>query len=273
MPLNKFYKLKGVFYSMKFIRFAVNSETVTGVLEDGMIKEIKGDMFESWTYTGQIFAPHTVKLLAPLEPNQIIGIGANYVSKAEELPNELPEIPVFFYKPTSSVIGPEEEIVIPAGIEQVKFESELAVIIGKEAKNIPEEEILDYVFGYTVGNDVTAPQFFHKDGHWTVGKSFDTFTPLGPVIETDLDPYHVYVEASLNDVEKQNSSTELMIFPIGKMISYLTNVLTLKPGDVILTGSPVGAEFVRSGDVIECTIKEIGTLKNTFVSSKERIKS
>ena len=212
-------------------------------------------------------------LLAPVEPNQIIGIGANYVSKKADLPSELPEIPVFFFKPTSSVIGPEADIVIPEGIDQVKFESELAIVIGKEAKNVPESEVLDYVFGYTVGNDVTAPQFFHQDGHWTIGKSFDTFTPLGPVIETELDPFQVNVEAKLNGVEKQNSETELMIIPIRKMISYLSTVMTLKPGDVILTGSPVGAEFVGAGEVIECEIKEIGTLRNTFVAAKVGAKS
>lgn len=142
--------------------------------------------------------------------------------------------------------------------------------MGKTAKNVPEDEVLDYVFGYTVGNDVTAPQFFHQDGHWTIGKSFDTFTPLGPVIETELDPLAVKVEARLNGIEKQNSATELMIIPIKRMVSYLTKVMTLQPGDVILTGSPVGAEFVNAGDVIECEIKGIGTLRNSFVMAKER---
>jgi 2-keto-4-pentenoate hydratase/2-oxohepta-3-ene-1,7-dioic acid hydratase in catechol pathway len=255
---------------MKFTRFTINSEVHSGVIQDGNIKEVRGSIFKDWEYTGKTFKESEVKLLAPFEPNQIIGIGANYVSKVEELPNELPEIPVFFFKPTSSVIGPEDEIVIPAGIEQVKFESELAVVIGKEAKNVPESDVLDYVFGYTIGNDVTAPQFFHSDGHWTIGKSFDTFTPLGPVIETELDSFNVTVEARLNNVEKQNSQTELMIVPIRRMISYLTNVMTLKPGDVILTGSPVGAEMVQTGDIIECEIKEIGTLKNTFTTTKER---
>jgi 2-keto-4-pentenoate hydratase/2-oxohepta-3-ene-1,7-dioic acid hydratase in catechol pathway len=258
---------------MKFSRFTVNSQVYTGVIKEGVIREIRGDMFGDWEYTGTTFPQSEGKLLAPLEPNQIIGIGANYVSKLEDLPGELPEIPVFFFKPTSSVIGPEEEIVIPEGIEQVKFESELAIVIGKEAKNVPESEVLDYVFGYTIGNDVTAPQYFHQDGHWTIGKSFDTFTPLGPVIETELDPFNVHVEARLNDVEKQNSATELMIIPIRKMISYLTNVMTLKPGDVILTGSPVGAELVGAGDVIECEIKEIGTLRNTFAAARETAKT
>jgi 2-keto-4-pentenoate hydratase/2-oxohepta-3-ene-1,7-dioic acid hydratase in catechol pathway len=254
---------------MKFTRFTTGFSIHTGVITEDAIREIEGDIFGEWEYTGNTFLAADVTLLAPLEPNQIIGIGANYVSKLEDRPSVLPEIPVFFFKPTSSVIGPGEEIIIPKGIEQVKFESELAIVIGKEAKNVPESEVLDYVFGYTVGNDVTAPQFFHQDGHWTIGKSFDTFTPLGPVIETELDPFSVKVEAKLNDVEKQNSATELMIIPIRRMISYLTNVMTLKPGDVVLTGSPVGAEFVSAGDVIECEIKEIGSLRNSFVTAKE----
>jgi 2-keto-4-pentenoate hydratase/2-oxohepta-3-ene-1,7-dioic acid hydratase in catechol pathway len=258
---------------MKIVRFAVGHDIYTGVLSDNEIREIKGDLFGDWEYTGQRFSMDHVKLLAPLKPNQIIGIGANFVSKIEDLPENLPDIPVFFFKPTSSVIGPDEEIVIPLGIEEVKFESELAVIIGKEAKHVAESDVLDYVFGYTIGNDVTAPQFFHENGHWTIGKSFDTFTPLGPVIETELDPFKVRVKAELNGEEKQNSGMDLMIIPIRKMISYLSYVMTLKPGDVILTGSPVGAEFVKAGDIIECKIDEIGTLRNTFVTAKETIKT
>lgn len=254
---------------MKFARFTDGSSNYSGVIEKDVISEIQGDIFGAWEYTGKTFTKDNVTLLAPLVPNQIIGIGANYVSKLEDRPSIPPEIPVFFIKPTSSVIGPEEEIIIPEGDEQVKFESELAIVIGKKAKNVPESVVLDYVFGYTVGNDVTAPQFFHQDGHWTIGKSFDTFTPLGPVIEKDLDPFSVRVEAKVNDVEKQNSGTELMIIPIRTILSYLTNVMTLNPGDVILTGSPVGADFVCSRDVIECKIKEIGTLRNTFVTVNE----
>lgn len=251
---------------MKFIRFNADSTNHLGVLEGEEIKEIMGNIFSDWEYTGNAFSKSEVKLIAPLEPNQIIGIGANYVSSIEELPSEIPEIPVFFFKPTSSVIGPEDEIVIPEGCQEVKFESELAVVIGKEAKNIPEADVFDYVFGYTIGNDVTAPAFFHEAGHWTIGKSFDTFSPLGPVIETELDPSKVKVKAVLNGKEKQNSGTELMIISIEKMISYLSKVMTLQPGDVILTGSPVGAEFVGAEDVIECIIEEIGVLRNSFVS-------
>ncbi|MCM3569254.1 fumarylacetoacetate hydrolase family protein [Neobacillus mesonae] len=253
---------------MKFARFSANGKISLGVLDKGTIREIDGDIFGEWNYTGNEFYKDQVRFLAPLKPNQIIGIGANYVAQVEDLPEELPDIPVFFLKPISSVIGPDEKIVIPNEISQVKFESELAVVIGKEVKNVPESDVLDYVFGYTVGNDVTAPQFFHPNGHWTIGKSFDTFTPLGPVIETDLDPHQIRVEARLNGVEKQNSGTELMIVPLRKMVSYLTYVMTLQPGDVILTGSPLGAEMVDAEDSIECEIKEIGTLKNTFIHER-----
>lgn len=267
--LNENHRLKGS-KTMKITRFCYDLSIHIGAITENIIMEITGDIFGDWEFTGKTFSAEEVRLLPPLKPNQIIGIGANYVSKLEDKPSEFPEIPVFFFKPTSSVIGPDEEIIIPKGIEQVKFESELAIIIGKEAKNVTESNVLDYVFGYTVANDVTAPQFFHEDGHWTIGKSFDTFTPLGPVIETEMDPFSIKVESRLNDVEKQNSSTELMIIPIRRMISYLTSVMTLKPGDVILTGSPVGAELVGAGDVIECRINEIGTLRNTFVKAKER---
>lgn len=256
---------------MKFVRFSIDNETQTGVLVDRTIKVVNGNIFSNWDYSDSTYQLDEVKLVAPLEPKHIIGIGANFVTKVEELPEELPKIPVFFFKPTTSVIGPDDEIVVPERIDEVKFESELAVIIGKEAKGVAEEDVLDYVFGYTIGNDVTASQFFHEAGHWTVGKAFDTFTPLGPIIETELDPFQVRVEAYLNGEEKQNSSTELMIVPIKKMISYLSNVMTLQPGDVILTGSPVGAEMVGEGNVIECKIDGIGTLKNTFVKAKNRV--
>lgn len=251
---------------MKFARFTSGtSEILTGVVTEEGIKEIKGDIFTEWEYTGKIFSGAQVKLAAPLQPNQIIGIGANYVAKPEDLPETLPEIPVFFFKPVSSVIGPDEQIVIPEAIDEVKFESELAVVIGKQARSVPETEVPDYVFGYTIGNDVTAPQYFHKDGHWTVGKSFDTFTPLGPVIETELDPLAVNVQAFHNKVKKQDSPTRLMIVSVTRMISYLSHVMTLKPGDVILTGSPLGAEFLKEGDTIECKIDQIGVLRNTAV--------
>jgi 2-keto-4-pentenoate hydratase/2-oxohepta-3-ene-1,7-dioic acid hydratase in catechol pathway len=255
---------------MKFARFqARGEETIrAGVVVDETIQEINGDIFSEWDYTSRNYSLDQVKLLAPLKPNQVIGIGANYVASKEELPKPIPEIPVFFFKPLSSVVGPEEQIEIPDGIEEVKFESELAVVIGKKVRNISESEVLNAIFGYTIGNDVTAPQFFRQDGHWMVGKSFDTFTPLGPFIETDFDPSTARIQAYQNGEKKQDSTTNLMIVPIPYMISYLSRVMTLMPGDVILTGSPVGAEFLKNNDLIECKIDGIGALQNKAIKVK-----
>ncbi|MFD1039338.1 fumarylacetoacetate hydrolase family protein [Virgibacillus byunsanensis] len=247
---------------MKFSRFIINDKIKYGIVERNLIRVISGDLYGDWEYTSEEYSVDQVKLLTPIIPNQIIGIGRNYVTNIDEKPSVLPEIPVFFMKPTSSIIGPNDDIFLPKTIDKVKFESELAVIIGKEAKNIAEDEVLHYIFGYTVSNDVTAPQFFHEDGHWMVGKSFDTFTPLGPYVVTDINPFKVKVKARVNNIEKQNSGTDLMIFSINKMVSYLSEVMTLKQGDIILTGSPVGAELVITGDIVECEIEEIGKLNN-----------
>lgn len=256
---------------MKFGRFVLNDDQTIkrGVFEGTVVMEITGDMFGKWDYTGREYSVIDVRRMAPIEPKHIIGIGANFVSHKDELPETLPEIPVFFYKPTSSVIGHNSPIIIPQNIDEVKFEAELAVVIGSETRKISKEDALDAVFGYTIGNDVTAPQFFHEDGHWMIGKSFNTFTPLGPVIETELDLASIRIQSFLNCEKKQDSPLNLMIFSIQDMIAYLSNIMTLQPGDVILTGSPVGAEFLKQGDVIECHIDGIGSLSNTVRTYKE----
>lgn len=249
---------------MKFARFKKQAEEtiIQGVVTDNGIQQIEGDIFSEWKHTEIIHKLEQIELLAPLEPRHVIGIGANYVGKVEDLPSDLPDIPVFFYKPVSSVIGSRKPIIIPNRIDEVKFESELAVVIGKRTSNIAEDEVTEHIFGYTVGNDVTAPKFFHEAGHWTIGKSFDTFTPLGPYIETEIDPDKVTVEAYLNGDKKQDSTTTLMIFSMRKMVAYLSSVMTLEQGDVILTGSPLGAEMMKDGDDIVCEIAGIGELRN-----------
>lgn len=250
---------------MKFVRFSLpeNENRMSyGVLTAVGIKEIIGDLFGEWEWSGNVFSPEKVRLHAPLSPRQIIGIGANFVEKKADLPAEPPELPVFFLKPVSSVIAAESEIVIPEGANAVKFEAELAVIIGKTCKNKAPDEVEEFIFGYTVANDITAPDFFHSDGHWTLGKSFDTFTPLGPVIETSLVPENVRIRSYLNGQEKQNSPASYMIMTAKSIVSYLSHHMTLAAGDVILTGSPAGAGFLRNGDEIVCEIEEIGVLKN-----------
>ncbi|RYG73225.1 FAA hydrolase family protein [Lentibacillus lipolyticus] len=242
------------------------------MVTDFGIQQIEGDLFADWDIARGIYQPDQIELLEPLTPRHVIGIGANYVSKPSELPAEAPDLPVFFYKPVSSVIGSGEPIVMPNEIKEVKFESELAVVMGKTASSIAEHEVTDYIFGYTVANDVTAPQYFHEDGHWMVGKSFDTFTPLGPCIETEFDPDSASVEAYLNGEKKQDGLTTNMIVSMRKMIAYLSGVMTLNPGDVILTGSPLGAEMMKDGDEITCNIAGIGELHNP-VKQKANVRS
>lgn len=251
---------------MKFVRFKdKESSTIrSGVLEDkNTIKEIKGEPVGTWEFTETLYKLEDVTLVSPLLPKSIIGIGKNYLAPGETRPDKLPSIPVLFYKPITSVIGPEDHIILPPTVDEVKFESELAVVIGKEAKNIAKEDVYDHIFGYTVGNDVTAFSLFHPDGHWTVGKAADTFTPLGPVLVTKLDLTQIRIRSQLNGVDKQNSGLDNIIVDIPEMISYISQFATLQPGDVILTGAPAGAEFMKNGDMIECTIDGIGTLRNT----------
>ncbi|TBL70788.1 fumarylacetoacetate hydrolase family protein [Paenibacillus thalictri] len=249
---------------MKFARFVAKGHDtpVTAIVQGDELHVIEGCMFDQWQRSGEIVPLSEAKLLAPLVPTSIIGIGKNYIAPGEQKPEKLPDIPVLFYKPVSSVIGPGEAIIIPNGLDEVKFESELAVVIGRAARNVSEEEALDYVFGYTVGNDVTAPQLFHPEGHWLVGKSADTFTPLGPVIETELNPDQVVIQATHNGILKQNSPIDLIIVSVRYLISYLSRYMTLQPGDVILTGSPAGAVMMEQGDTIECAIEGIGVLQN-----------
>ncbi|MDF2959284.1 MAG: ureidoglycolate lyase [Paenibacillus sp.] len=254
---------------MKFARFQdKNTGTVkSAVLREQTLYEIEGDLFDGWKYTGPSNQLSEVTLLPPLKPRSVIGVGANYIAQGGTKPEQLPEIPVFFTKPLSSVIGTGEPIVIPSGIGEVKFESELAVVIGRTARHVSEQDALNYVFGYTIANDVTAPQFFHPNGHWMVGKSFDSFTPLGPYLETELDLDTIRVQAVHNGRQKQDSGLDLIILTVPFLISYLSRVMTLQPGDVILSGSPAGAEFMKAGDVIDCIIDEIGVLHNPVVSA------
>ncbi|MDB5084389.1 MAG: ureidoglycolate lyase [Bacilli bacterium] len=248
---------------MKFARFSLHSEQVvrSGILQNNQLYEISGDMMNEWGYTGQVYEEREVKLAAPLCPNQIIGIGLNYVP-----PGETPEwqqtMPVFFFKPVSSVIGPNDEIVLPKDLTEAKFEAEIAVVIGKAAFQVEPEDALNYVFGYTVGNDLTAPHYFHPNGHWTLGKVSPTFTPLGPFIETELALHEAVVRSGLNEKRKQDSPTSLMIVSIPHIISYLSQLMLLQPGDVLLSGAPAGADFLRRGDTIECSVEGIGKLRN-----------
>ncbi|MUK87516.1 DUF2437 domain-containing protein [Ornithinibacillus sp. L9] len=254
---------------MKYVRFKQGETDKYGVLKEEEIIVLTGSPLNGdSTQTDEKVNIEEVRLISPLVPNEIIGIGANFFADEKDRPEWLPDTPIFFSKPKHSVIGTGDSIELPPGVESVKFESEIAVIIGKQARNIDESDYLDYIFGITVANDVTSPDYFREDGHWFVGKSFPSFTPLGPVIETDVKLENVMIQSYVNGKPFQNSPTSHMIISIPQMITYLSQVTVLNPGDVILTGSPVGADFVKAGDVVSCTVTGVSTLENPVIQSK-----
>ncbi len=260
---------------MKIARFCAGDQKVRyGVVHGSHLNTISGDMFGDFIETDEIYDLSTVKLLAPVVPENILCFGRNYKAHAEEGGDDIPKSPLLFIKATSCLADPEEKIVIPRiAPEQVDYESELAVIIGKKCRDVSEENALDYVFGYTCANDVSSRDCQNSDGQWARAKSFDHFCPLGPWIETKLNPGNIKVSGRLNGATMQEARTDLLIFSVPYLISYLSQGMTLLPGTVILTGTPAGCGFARKppvwlkpGDVYEVEIEGIGTLKNQFIA-------
>ena len=204
-----------------------------------------------------------VFLEAPCIPTKAVCVGLNYRDHAEEFGLKIPSSPVLFIKPSTSLLSPGKPIHYPTLSRQVDYEAELVVVMGKSAKNVDAKHAFDYVLGYTCGNDVTARDLQPKDGQWTVAKSFDTFMPLGPWIETDLDPSSLKLRTYLNDEPKQFSSTSNLIFDVPSLIEYISQIMTLNPGDVIMTGTPSGVGPMQKGDHVCVEIEGIGRLENT----------
>ena len=211
-----------------------------------------------------------VHLLAPLMPGKIIAIGRNYPLHIKEQSAEIPEIPILFLKPLSTVIGPGEAIQLPPQSQQVEHEVELAVVIGKGGRWIRAQQALQHVLGYTIANDVTARDLQQRDNQWTRAKGFDTFCPLGPAIETDLDISDVLITCRVNGEMRQMSSSKEMVFSVPQLIAFISSIMTLDAGDLILTGTPSGVSEIHEGDVLESEIEGIGVLKNA-VSSQSSI--
>jgi len=202
------------------------------------------------------------RLLAPVTPGKIVAVGRNYADHAKELGNDVPAEPILFLKPPSALLAPGAAIEMPAASSRVDFEGELAIVIGRRAKNVDAAKWRDYVFGFTCANDVTARDLQKKDVQFTRGKSFDTFCPLGPWIETDLDPSDLAIRTRVNGETKQDARTSLMIFPPAALVAFISGIMTLEPGDVILTGTPAGVGPLAEGDTVEVEIEGIGTLRN-----------
>ncbi len=219
--------------------------------------------------TGEVYSLDEVRILSPVKPSKIVGVGLNYIDHIHEMGMEKPHEPVIFLKPLTTVIAHNDKIIYPSHMSsRVEFEGELAVIIGKKARLIKPEDAHRYIFGYTIINDVTARDLQLKDKQWTRAKSFDTFSPLGPFVVTDIDPHNLKIQTRLNGEIKQDSSTANMIFNVYELVSFISGIMTLLPGDVIATGTPSGVSKMEVGDVVEVTIEEIGTLRN-FVGGND----
>ncbi len=255
---------------MKFCYFEYKKEENWGLLKDNLVFPIKGaETFstpESDIKLTNSIDKNDVKFLAPINPSKIVCVGRNYTEHAAELGNEVPKEPLLFLKATSSIITEGEKIVIPEQSKQVEHEGELGVVIGRNCKNLSQNEnFLDYVFGYICLNDVTARDLQRRDVQFTRAKSFDTFCPVGAIIETELDVFDIRVTTKVNNVTKQHGRTSQMVFPVSFLIPYISRQMTLNAGDIIATGTPSGVSRLAPGDVCEVEIEGIGILRNTVV--------
>jgi 2-keto-4-pentenoate hydratase/2-oxohepta-3-ene-1,7-dioic acid hydratase in catechol pathway len=214
---------------------------------------------------GKEYAMDKVTVLPPCKPTKIVCVGLNYKDHAAEMKDKIPDEPVIFLKPTSSVLGQNGEIVYPKQSHQVDYEAELGIVIAKRARHVKAEHAKDYIHGYTCFNDVTARDLQKKDVQWTRAKSFDTFSPFGPFIVTDIDPMKLKIESKLNGKVMQSSNTDNMIFDVYKLVEFISGVMTLELGDVIATGTPAGVGPMNKGDIIEIEIEKVGTLRNKVI--------
>ncbi len=245
---------------MKLVRFQIDQGIFSGVLQ--------GDVIKPWgpNPAARERGLSDVRLLAPCMPSKIVAVGLNYRDHAQELNMKLPEEPLLFMKPSSSVIGPGDTIIMPPQSARVDYEAELAIVIGKEAKGVTEKDAKQVILGYTCLNDVTARDLQNKDGQWTRAKGFDTFCPVGPWIDTEIDPSDLKIDLLLNDKPRQSSRTSNLIFNSYKLVEFITSVMTLYPGDVIATGTTSGIGPMADGDSVVVRIEGIGSLVNRVES-------
>ncbi len=251
---------------MRIIRYRHHDHVDWGILMGDTVHALAGSLYENPAPGVPLYPLDSVVLLAPAQPTKIVAVGRNYAAHAAELGHEVPEEPIIFLKPPSAIIGPEAAIVWPAASERVDYEGELAAIIGKRCHAIAPAEAASVVLGYTCGNDVTARDLQKRGGGpWTRGKGYDTFCPLGPWIETDLDPADLRIITRVAGEVRQDARTSLMIYSIPALISFISHIMTLEPGDVILTGTPAGVGPVILNAAVEIEIEGLGVLRNRVV--------
>jgi 2-keto-4-pentenoate hydratase/2-oxohepta-3-ene-1,7-dioic acid hydratase in catechol pathway len=263
---------------MRIARFSTGGDPAFGVVElaaDGgkhpdTVSTLTGDPLSMPVQlTGERHELDAVRLLAPVIPrSKVVGVGRNFAEHAAELGNEVPAIPLIFYKPNTSVIGPDEPIIYPEPVTELAYEGELAVVIGRICRDVPAERVGDVIFGYTVANDVTARDLQKSDGQWARAKGYDTFCPLGPWITTHqsvAEMGDVMITTTVDGIERQHGSTKLMVRDLTELIVYISSFTTLLPGDVILTGTPEGVGELLPGHEVSVTVEGVGTLTNTVI--------
>jgi 2-keto-4-pentenoate hydratase/2-oxohepta-3-ene-1,7-dioic acid hydratase in catechol pathway len=251
---------------MRVARFSLNGEPRFGIVDGPELVVLKGHpLVLGYETTGERVPIKEVKLLAPTIPSKVVCVGKNYADHAAELGIALNDEPTIFFKPSSAIIGPGDAIILPTQSQQVELEAELTIVIGQMAKNVSEDDALDYVWGFTIANDVTARDLQFSDDQWARSKAFDSFCPLGPWIETEFIPDGQMIESRINGEIRQSASIDLMLHNVPKIISYVSHNMTLLPGDIILTGTPAGIAKINSGEIVECEIEGIGNLVNPVI--------
>jgi 2-keto-4-pentenoate hydratase/2-oxohepta-3-ene-1,7-dioic acid hydratase in catechol pathway len=257
---------------VRIARYSTGEEPRFGVVDRAagaeVLAEIEGDpLYRPVVFTGERVDLADARLLAPVIPrSKVVGVGRNYAEHARELGQDLPAEPLLFLKPNTAVVGPGDPVVLPPQSKEVHHEAELAVVIGRICRDVPPDRVAEVVFGYTCGNDVTARDLQRSDGQWTRAKGFDSFCPLGPWIETELDVADLAVQCTVGGEVRQDGRTSDMIFVVPALVAYVSSVMTLLPGDVILTGTPEGVGPLAAGDEVAVTIEGIGTLTNRVVA-------
>lgn len=255
---------------MRFIRYQIKSQPPTfGWVQEDQVGALEGSPLGDFRRLPLSLALDSVRLLPPILPSKIIGVGRNYVEHAKEHGAEVPDVPLIFLKPPTSLIGPGDTILLPPQSQRVEHEGELVIVIGRGGRHIEPEDAMSHILGFTLANDVTARDLQRRDNQWTRAKGFDTFCPLGPWIDTDFDPTDALVTCHVNGVMRQMASTHDMVFQPPQLIAFVSSFMTLEPGDVILTGTPAGVGPLLPGDVVEVKIEGLGTLRNAVAAEPE----
>ncbi|AEH11011.1 MULTISPECIES: fumarylacetoacetate hydrolase family protein [Protofrankia] len=258
---------------MRIARFTDGTEPAFGVVEgsvetgEATVATITPHPFATFSFTGARHALGDVRLLAPVLPSKVLCVGKNYADHVREMGGDaVPQRPVLFLKPSTSVVGPGDPIALPADSDRVDYEGELAIVIGRLCRDVPAARALDVVLGYTCANDVTARDQQQADGQWTRGKGHDTFCPVGPWIETDLDASDLAIRTTVDGELRQDARTKLLVHDIPSLIAYMSAAMTLLPGDLLLTGTPAGVGPLNPGQTVAVTVEGIGTLTNPVVA-------